>query len=108
MTMELYLHRTTGGAEYYVTNPQGSMSFPDNPPVLRTDGDELEVMSIDSIKRAGFKSVKLKMFTDNERADILNALYDKRNSYREAMGNEFAQQRMEEIEALMNKLNEII
>ena len=84
------------------------MSFPDNPPVLRTDGDELEVMSIESIKRAGFKSVKLKMFTDNERADILNALYDKRNSYRETMGNEFAQQRMEEIEALINKLKEII
>jgi hypothetical protein len=48
------------------------------------------------------------MFSDNERADILNALYDKRNSYREAMGNEFAQQRMEELDALMNKLKEII
>ena len=106
--MELYLHRTTGGAEYYVTNPQGRMSFPDSPAVLRTDGDEMEVMSIDSIKRAGFKSVKLNMFTDNERADILNALYDMRNSYREFMGNKFAQQRMEEIEALMNKLKEII
>ena len=105
--MELYLHRTDGGAEYYVTNPQGSMSFPDNPPVLRTDGDELEVLSIEQIKRAGFKSLRLSIFSDNERADILNALYDKRNSYR-GVGNKVAQERMEEIRALMNKLKEII
>ena len=105
--MELYLHRTSGGAEYYVTNPQGRMSFPDSPAVLRTDGDELEVLSIESIKQAGFKSVKLSLFTDNERADILNAIYEKRNSYL-ATGSKFAQQRMEELDALMNKLKGII
>lgn len=106
--MELYLHRTDGGAEYYVTNPQGRMSFPDCPPVVRTDGDELEVLSIDKIKRAGFKSVKLSMFTDNERADILNALYEKKQSYKESMGDRFARERMEEIQALMDKIKDII
>lgn len=106
--MELYLHRTDGGAEYYVTNPQGRMCFPDCPPVVRTDGDELEVLSIDNIKRAGFKTVKLSIFTDNERADILNALYEKKQSYRESMGNHFAQERMEELDKLMNKIKEII
>ena len=84
------------------------MCYPDNPPVIRTDGDELEIMNMDYVKAAGFKSVKLSLFTDNERADILNALYDKKQSYKEAMGNRFAQQRMEEIQALMDKISGII
>ena len=106
--MELYLHRTTGGAEYYVTNPQGMMSFPDCPPVLRTDGDELEVMSIDNIKRAGFKSVKLGIFSDSELYEIDSALRTKRNSYKKCANNKFAQERMEAIDALINKLKQII
>lgn len=106
--MELHLHRTTGGAEYYVTNPQGTMRFPDNPPVIRTDGAELEVMSIDYIKAAGFKSVKLNIFTDSEVYEIESALREKRNSYKECAGNKFAQQRMEEIDKVIEKLKGVI
>ena len=106
--MELYLHRTTGGAEYYVTNPQGRMCFPDCPPVLRTDGDELEVLSLDNIQRAGFKSVKLSIITEDERIEILNALSEKEKSYTEASGNEFARQRMDEIDRLIEKLKAIL
>ena len=50
--MELYLHRTDGGAEYYQTKPDNMSTT-----VLRTDGDELEIANFEQLKRAGFKSV---------------------------------------------------
>jgi hypothetical protein len=110
--MELYYHRTDGGAEYYGTTyrvaPNGEKVSDCKHHVLRTDGDELEVLSMEAIKAAGFKSVKLSIITDNERADILNALHDKRQSYVGASGNEFAQQRMAEIDRLIEKLQEIL
>lgn len=53
--MELYYHRTDGGAEYYQTNPTDTRTA-----VLRTDGDELEIMSFEQLKKAGFKSVVFK------------------------------------------------
>ena len=106
--MEIYLHRTDGGAEYYVTNPEGRMCYPDCPAVLRTDGDELEVLSMEAIKRAGFKSVKLNIITEDERIEILNALSEKKQSYQEASGNEFAQQRMAEIARLIEKMKAIL
>ena len=50
--MELYLHRTDGGAEYYTTEPDNIKTT-----VLRTDGGELEIMSFEQLFRAGFKTV---------------------------------------------------
>ena len=41
--MQLYYHRTDGGAEYYSTNPEGPDFFKGL--VLRTDGNEIEVYS---------------------------------------------------------------
>ena len=50
--MELYYHKTDGGAEYYQTQPDNMSTT-----VLRTDGDELEIANFEQLKRAGFKSV---------------------------------------------------
>ena len=50
--MELYYHKTNGGAEYYQTDPTDIQTA-----VLRTDGEELEVMSFEQLKKVGFKSV---------------------------------------------------
>lgn len=50
--MELYYHKTDGGAEYYQTDPTDIGTT-----VLRTDGAELKIMSLEQLKRAGFKSV---------------------------------------------------
>lgn len=50
--MKLYYHKTNGGAEYYQTNPTDMQTT-----VLRTDGEELEIMSFEQLKKAGFKSV---------------------------------------------------
>ena len=50
--MELYYHKTDGGAEYYSTQANDIGTT-----VLRTDGEELEIMSLEQLKKAGFKSV---------------------------------------------------
>ena len=50
--MELFYHKTDGGAEYYTTQPNNISTT-----VLRTDGKQLEVMSFEQLKKAGFKSV---------------------------------------------------
>ena len=42
--MELYYHKTDGGAEYYQTDPTDIRTT-----VLRTDGEELEIMSLEII-----------------------------------------------------------
>lgn len=47
--MQLFYHKTSGGAEYYSTNPEG----PDfnKGIVLRTDGNEIEVYSSNIIRQ---------------------------------------------------------
>lgn len=50
--MELYYHKTDGGAENYQTDPTDIQTA-----VLRTDGEELEIMSLEQLKKVGFKSV---------------------------------------------------
>lgn len=50
--MKLYYHQTDGGAEYYQTEQDNIKTT-----VLRTDGDELEIMSFEQLKKAGFKTV---------------------------------------------------
>lgn len=50
--MKLYYHKTDGGAEYYQTEQNNIKTT-----VLRTDGDELEIMSFEQLKKAGFKTV---------------------------------------------------
>ena len=110
--MELYYHRTDGGAEYYSTTctecANGRKDGTFEGVVLRTDGDELELKSLEQIKRAGFKTVRLGIITDNERADILNALHDMRSRYEAWPTNELSKQRAGEIDALMKKLQEIL
>lgn len=50
--MKLYYHKTDGGAEYYQTEQDNIKTT-----VLRTDGDELEIMSFEQLKKAGLKTV---------------------------------------------------
>ena len=50
--MKLYYHKTDGGAEYYQTEQDNIKTT-----VLRTDDDELEIMSFEQLKKAGFKTV---------------------------------------------------
>lgn len=52
--MELYYHRTDGGAEYYSTKPEGPEFI--NGIVLRVDGNEIEVYS-SNILRQGISLV---------------------------------------------------
>ncbi len=110
--MELYYHRTDGGAEYYGTTyrvaPNGDKVSDCKHHVLRTDGDELEVLSMEAIKAAGFKSVKLSIITEDEQADILNALHEMHSRYEAWPTNELSQGRMEQIDRLMEKLKAIL
>lgn len=61
--MKLYLKNTDGGAEYYSTTfneLQNDVRIGTLAGIcLRTDGDELEIMSYSQLKNAGFKSVVL-------------------------------------------------
>ena len=50
--MRLFEHITDGGAEYYTAVPNDLKTT-----VLRTDGDELEIMDFEHLKRLGWKSV---------------------------------------------------
>ena len=52
--MLLYLHKTDGGAEYWTTKENDLKTT-----VIRTDGDELEIMNLEQLKRAGFKSIMI-------------------------------------------------
>lgn len=110
--MELYYHRTDGGAEYYGTTyrvaPNGEKVSDCKHHVLRTDGDELEVLSMEAIKAAGFKSVKLSIITEDERADILNALHDMRSRYEDDSDDPIAEERAVAITALIKKLKAIL
>lgn len=58
--MELYYHRTDGGAEYYSTTytdaPDGSKEGTAEGIILRTDGGEIEVYA-DRIARQGIKLI---------------------------------------------------
>lgn len=67
--MEIYLHRTDGGAEYYTTKEDDLRTT-----VLRTDGDEFEMMSIDRLKAAGFKTVRCNIFTDEQRVRLIDTI----------------------------------
>lgn len=76
--MEIYLHRTDGGAEYYTTKEDNISTS-----VLRTDGDEFETMSLKQLKSAGFKSVKLNIFTDAQRVKLIDTISEKISEVRE-------------------------
>lgn len=55
--MELYYHRTDGGAEYYSTKHiEGSSEGAIDGVILRTDGDEIEIFA-DNIRAQGLKIV---------------------------------------------------
>jgi hypothetical protein len=67
--MELYYHKTDGGAEYYCTKKDKP-----NTSVVRTDGDELEVFNPEYIKCMGFKKVKIHAFSDESLELIIGSL----------------------------------
>ena len=69
--MELYLHRTDGGAEYYTTEPDNLKTT-----VLRTDGDELEIMNFEQLSEAGFKTVVFKGKTYDLQKELLNMMIE--------------------------------
>lgn len=50
--MELFYHKTDGGAEYYTTKENDISTA-----VLRTDGGELEIMNLERLRDAGFRSI---------------------------------------------------
>lgn len=58
--MKLYYHKTDGGAEYYsttyVTCPNGEKEGTFEGVILRTDGDELEILT-DNLHALGIKLV---------------------------------------------------
>ena len=58
--MELYYHKTDGGAEYYSTTyvecPNGHKEGTFNGVVMRTDGDEIEIF-VDRLKEQHIKLV---------------------------------------------------
>ena len=76
--MELYYHKTDGGAEYYCTKKDK----PDTS-VVRTDGDELEVFNPVFIKQAGFKKVKIHAFSDESLGLIIDSLEQRIKQCRE-------------------------
>lgn len=69
--MELYGHKTNGGAQYYSTTcietPSGKKEGTLKGAVIRTDGDELEIFNYYALWNAGFKSVVL---PDGQRIDL--------------------------------------
>lgn len=58
--MELYYHKTDGGAEYYSTTyiecPDGHKEGTAKGIILRTDGNEIEIFA-EKIKQLGFNLV---------------------------------------------------
>lgn len=58
--MQLYYHKTDGGAEYYSTTytncPDGSKEGTYEGIILRTDGNEIEVFA-DKVRAQGLKLV---------------------------------------------------
>ena len=55
--MELYYHRTDGGAEYYsTTHADGCSEGTIEGVIMRTDGDEIEIFA-DRIKAQGLQLV---------------------------------------------------
>ena len=58
--MKLYYHKTDGGAEYYFTTyvecPNGHKEGGGSRPVMRTDGDEIELF-MDRIRELGINIV---------------------------------------------------
>lgn len=58
--MQLYYHKTDGGAEYYSTTfivcPDGSKEGTAKGIILRTDGNEIEVFA-DKVRAQGLKLV---------------------------------------------------
>ena len=58
--MELYYHRTSGGAEYYSTTfvecPNGEKEGTFDGVVMRTDGGEIEIFT-EQLNRLGIKLV---------------------------------------------------
>ena len=101
--MEIYLHRTDGGAEYYTTKEDDLRTT-----VLRTDGDEFEMMSIDRLKAAGFKTVRCNIFTDEQRVRLIDTIGERIKELKEKSciwGGEILNDFQDEINTLSQVLD---
>lgn len=101
--MEIYLHRTDGGAEYYTTKEDDLRTT-----VLRTDGDEFEMMSIDRLKAAGFKTVRCNIFTDEQRVRLIDTIGERIKELQEKsciFGGEILNDFQDEINTLSQVLD---
>ena len=71
--MELYGHRTGGGAQYYSTTyvdcPNGKKEGTFEGIVLRTDGGVLEIFNFNQLLKAGFHTIIL---PNGENIDMRN------------------------------------
>lgn len=101
--MEIYLHRTDGGAEYYTTKEDNIGTT-----VLRTDGDEFEMMSLRQLKSAGFKSVKLNIFTDEQRVKLIDTIAEKINELRGCAWRSTKQDVLVELKDEIDTLSEVL
>lgn len=73
--MELYGHKTNGGAQYYSTTyvecPNGHKEGTIEGTAIRTDNDELEIANYKQLLKAGFKVLVL---PNGDRIDIIEQL----------------------------------
>ena len=101
--MEIYLYRTDGGAEYYTTKEDDLRTT-----VLRTDGDEFEMMSIERLKSAGFKSVKCNIFTDEQRVKLIDTIGEKLDDLRGTAWSTTNQDVLNELHDEINTLSRVL
>lgn len=101
--MEIYLHKTDGGAEYYTTKEHEISTT-----VLRTDGDEFEMMSIKQLKSAGFKSVKCNIFTDVQRVKLIDTIGEKISGLREQAWRTTNEEVLVELQDEINTLSDVL
>ena len=73
--MELYGHKTNGGAQYYSTTyvecPKGHKEGTIEGTAIRTDNNELEIANYKQLLKAGFKVLVL---PNGDRIDIIEQL----------------------------------
>lgn len=79
--MELYSIKSAKGGTSYCCPKKGKGKA--NIPVIRINGDRLEVFSPEHIKEAGFKKVRFYVFSDGSLATIIDCLEQRIKQCRE-------------------------
>lgn len=98
--MEIYLHKTDGGAEYYTTKKDDLSTT-----VLRTDGDEFAISCLGQIEKAGFKTVRLPIFSVAEKRHIIDGLNALIGLY--SGGDKYNKEQASYIRELKKKINNV-